>query len=228
MGTQLYRDERAFVRELLQNAIDACRHARAAAAAIETGGPLATIHVRRFVSDSNQQIIEVSDEGSGMTREIVRDYFMRVGRSFYQSFAFRRRQLKMDPISQFGIGILSCFMMSRYLEVETCPDPLVFPPEAGQENRALTLEIRRAQEFFVVRPSDRRDPGTAVRVHLTKPLDESLEHIVKQFLARVPFQVKVDDFYAPAERSRTSASNYPVKGLMTPTVPCRRLSRTRR
>ena len=30
-----------------------------------------------------------------------------------------------------------------------------------------------------------------------EPLDESLEHIVKQFLARVPFQVKVDDFYAP-------------------------------
>ena len=138
---------------------------------MESGGPLATIHVcGRFLSDSKQQVIEVSDEGSGMTREIVRDYFMRVGRSFYQSFAFRRRQLKMDPISQFGIGILSCFMMSGYLEVETCPDPLVFPPEAGQEDRALTLEIRRAQEFFVVRPSDRKAPGTAVRVHLTKPL----------------------------------------------------------
>ena len=67
------------------------------------GRPLATIHVRRFVSDSNQQIIEVRTR-MGMTWEIVRDYFMRVGRSFYQSFAFRRRQLKMDPISQFGIG----------------------------------------------------------------------------------------------------------------------------
>jgi HD domain len=197
MGTQLYRDERAFVRELLQNAIDACRYASAAAAAVGRQGPPATIAIRRWTEAPQREIIEVADEGAGMTREIVRDYFMRVGRSFYQSFAFRRRQLQMDPISQFGIGILSCFMNSGYLEVDTCPDPLAYPRQAGLENEALTLEIRGAQEFFVVRPSERKNPGTAVRVHLTKGMDESLDRIVKHFLARVPFDIRIEDYQQP-------------------------------
>jgi hypothetical protein len=199
MGTQLYRDERAFVRELLQNALDACRHASAAAADVGRYGQRGSITVRRSVIDSTQEVIEVYDEGAGMTREVVRDYFMRVGRSFYQSFAFRRKQLKMDPISQFGIGILSCFMNSGYLEVETCPDPIAYPPEAGHENQALKLEIRGAQEFFIVRPSPRRKPGTSVRVHLKKPMDESLEHTVNHFLARVPFEVHVEDYRRPTK-----------------------------
>ena len=66
---------------------------------------------------------------------------MRVGRSYYQSFAFRRKQLGFYPVSQFGVGILSCFMKSDYIEVETRPDPAVYPDGVVGEE-ALKLEIR--------------------------------------------------------------------------------------
>lgn len=190
MGTRLYRDERVFIRELLQNALDACRHAEAARK--KSGGQhfSGRISVRTYES-GNQQVVEIADNGSGMTKTIIRDYFMRVGRSFYRSFAFRRQNLGFLAVSQFGIGVLSCFMNSDYIEVETCPDPIAQGGSASQELQALKLEINGPMEFFVVKPSTRSEPGTTLRIFLKKRLTESVGQIVQRYLGRIPYTVEI-------------------------------------
>jgi hypothetical protein len=198
MGTRLYRDERVFVRELFQNALDACRYAESAAVFSGRHGYHGKISFRRYIDPSGRQVIEVSDNGSGMTRPIIREYFMRVGRSFYQSFAFRRRGLDFEAVSQFGIGILSCFMKADYLEVETRSDSLVHGEEGQTDKRGLKLEIRGPHQFFVVRELSRSTPGTTVRVFLKSPLAESLSGLVERFVGRTPYTVEIQDSDAPA------------------------------
>jgi len=60
-----------------------------------------------------------------MTEEMILNYFLRVGRSYYQSDEFKKmnydnkRFYDFSPISQFGIGILSCFLKGDRMEVST-------------------------------------------------------------------------------------------------------------
>lgn len=197
MGTRLYRDEKVFVRELLQNALDACRHAEMSTRRAERHYSGRIIVRRSRVGD--QEVLEVSDNGTGMTRAIIRDYFMRVGRSYYQSYAFRQKRLGFDPVSQFGIGVLSCFMKGRYLEVETRPDPTVHGADAAADGDGLKLEIRGAHQYFVVRRMQRPTAGTTVRVFLDSPMTQSLSTLVSRFVRRIPYAVEIHDFEHAAE-----------------------------
>ncbi len=204
MGVQLYRDQRVFVRELLQNALDACRVSQITAEK-RGGNYTGSIHCALRNTADGEQILEVSDRGSGMTKAIIGDFFMRVGRSYYHSFAFRRRQLGFEPISQFGIGILSCFMNADRIEVETRPDPLVHETLDDDERAGLHLEISGPHEYFVVRRLNRDlvgdgfPQGTTVRVYLERPLGPSLRRVVQEFLARTPYNVSVEE----SDHSRT-------------------------
>jgi hypothetical protein len=193
MGTRLYRDERAFMRELIQNSLDACRSAEAASKKNNRPGYAGNIAIKRFKHKTGEVVIEVTDNGAGMTRSIINDYFMRVGRSYYRSFAFRRKELGIHPISQFGIGILSCFMVGDYIEVETCPDQLVHADAKQDELRGLKLEIRGPNEFFVVKALPTSVPGTTIRIFLKKPLVEDLAGIVTRFLGRCPFKIEITE-----------------------------------
>jgi hypothetical protein len=56
MGTRLYKDERVFLRELLQNALDACRHSDAAAALGGRQTYSGRITVRGYRTDKGQEV----------------------------------------------------------------------------------------------------------------------------------------------------------------------------
>ena len=75
-----------------------------------------------------RSFIEISDNGVGMTFDIVRRFFTQIGQSYYQSQEYSHERalmkeflLPVSEISQFGIGILSCFMLADLVEVWTCP-----------------------------------------------------------------------------------------------------------
>lgn len=63
-----------------------------------------------------------------MTEEIIMNYFLKIGSSYYSSDSFSKSKLQCNadadymPISRFGIGILSCFMgddKSNQVEIST-------------------------------------------------------------------------------------------------------------
>lgn len=126
VGENLYSDPAVFVRELIQNAIDAVRTRKQLDRSLPSDWT-GQINIRTW-SERGYHWFRIEDNGIGMTEEIIRNYFLKVGRSYYNSDEFRqeKHRCKADPdytpVSRFGIGILSCFMgdkKTNQVEVST-------------------------------------------------------------------------------------------------------------
>lgn len=127
VGEELYSDPAAFVRELLQNAIDAVRTREQ----LDKNRPNSwkpQINIRSWMDEEGYHWFRIEDNGTGMTQEIIESYFLKIGRSYYTSDTFQKDKIlcganpEYTPISRFGIGILSCFMGGKHsnqVEVST-------------------------------------------------------------------------------------------------------------
>lgn len=117
MGARLYRDEFMCLRELYQNALDACRCMRAERPGVEREIEFG------LGTDDNGDYLYCKDQGTGMTMDIVKNYLLRIGNSYYKSDEFRRKNAHWDnavaPVSEFGIGLLSCYMIADRIDVIT-------------------------------------------------------------------------------------------------------------
>lgn len=168
LGDEIYQGDRyVFLRELLQNSIDAIRLRSELHKARGTGLKFeGAIHVEAEHRSDGHSVVRWSDNGAGMNRFIVQHYLAVPGRSFYRSAEFAKLGVQMDPISRFGVGILSCFMNSERVEIVTKQDGELEPsPES------LCIEIADPARHFRIeqRVSDsERLTGTAVTLHLSK------------------------------------------------------------
>lgn len=144
MGENLYDNRDVFVRELLQNAIDATL--------------LRGSMDRDFVpeesridfwewSDREGNLwLRVDDQGTGMTLGMLQRYFLKVGNSYYTSQELRRdlrdhgQTGNFQGISRFGIGFLSCFLCGDYAEVST----LYFDPQKNRREESAGGTSRMA------------------------------------------------------------------------------------
>lgn len=122
-GENLYESNDIFVRELLQNAVDAVllRGKMDNNFKIEE----ARIDLWEWNDKDGNIWFRIDDQGTGMTLGMLRKYFLKVGNSYYTS-----KELKRDlsncgsnkdffSISRFGIGFLSCFLCGIEAEVST-------------------------------------------------------------------------------------------------------------
>lgn len=131
LGNEIYQsDPYVFLRELLQNSIDAIRMRRAV---LERNGisldKLGTIRVEVQHGENGDAVVNWIDDGIGMNEYVIRNYLATAGNSYYNSADFDREDLKIDPISKFGIGILSSFMVADRLEIATYREPYMSPSE---------------------------------------------------------------------------------------------------
>ena len=121
VGHAIYNDATVAIRELLQNAIDAVRfrHHLDSKEAESTGRVCPAMGIVRIHWDNTHRILIVEDNGIGMDLDIVKFHLMRVGSSFYDTPQFATEHNTFTPISRFGIGILTCFMISDDIEIVT-------------------------------------------------------------------------------------------------------------
>ncbi len=125
MGVQLYKDKYLCLRELYQNSMDACK-------CMGAQNQIRSVKEDFFVEFGlkeciidgvAQKYIYCFDNGTGMTKEIVRNYLLKIGNSYYTSKEFIQQNTNWNrdvkPTSQFGIGILSCYMIASRLEITT-------------------------------------------------------------------------------------------------------------
>ena len=151
MGERLYQDPYTFIRELLQNALDASRHRefheRAAGNVSFVCEP---VRISSWLDSDGYHWVEVADYGMGMTEEIIRNFLLKVGRSYYSSSRFeadvirysRRTHDHFCPVSRFGIGLLSCFIVGDRVEV--------FTRHAVEGGGPIRLSLPGLQSFFVL------------------------------------------------------------------------------
>ncbi len=165
LSDEIYQgDYYVFLRELLQNSIDAIRFRRAV---LQRKGysykDVGVIQVTVEHQENGYIIVTWKDDGIGMDEYIVRNYLAIAGKSYYQSPDFQREGIDIDPISRFGIGILSCFMAADLVEIETYKDPY-FPPTS----QPLRIKIPSLNRQFrtEILPSESAKPGTTVKVYV--------------------------------------------------------------
>jgi molecular chaperone HtpG len=186
MGEGLYGDPVVALRELIQNSVDAVRY-RESIEKKEGNGYQPSIEV----SLTNDKLI-VEDNGIGMDEEIFKNYFMKVGRSYYQSSKFRQKNLDVDPVSEFGIGILSVFMVANRFTVESRRK--TFEDEFNP-SIPIYFEIPTAYDYFVKRQSKRSKPGTKITLYLKLHHPFSTETLMEKISKIAPFieyKIKVD------------------------------------
>ena len=112
-GKNLYSDAGVFVRELLQNSIDAVHTRRGLDARFrEEDGKIC---IRTWTDNEGYSWFRIEDNGIGMDENIITNYLLKIGKSYYTSDDFKKLKENFydksyTPISRFGIGILSCFM----------------------------------------------------------------------------------------------------------------------
>jgi len=103
---------------LLQNSIDACLLRQKLS---ELWGIEYTPKVKvSLYTKNNVDYLQVSDNGVGMNQHIIDNYYTNIGCSYYSSREFSDLMVSFKssftPISRFGIGILSCFMVCDSME----------------------------------------------------------------------------------------------------------------
>jgi hypothetical protein len=179
MGGAIYDNPLVAIRELVQNAVDACKY-RDALSKVQEGHfqpeTKNRIHVRYNEPKSGDELptLTVTDTGTGMDAWAIERWFLKVGRSFYTSTEFardraelRRQGVDFAPVSEFGIGFLSCFLLADRVEVETA----MWEPVRG-DTRKRHLEIDGPTRLIRIRESAnegiKRFKGTRITLHLAR------------------------------------------------------------
>ena len=175
MGEQLYTDNYVFIREILQNAIDTCCY-RKYWEESRSGNifKVPPIEIYDWVDDFANHYIRINDYGMGMSKKIIENYFLKVGESYYRSDDFYAEKIKMEnsgktissfnPISQFGIGFLSCFLVCDSIEIYTCCRPV-----ENKSSDMIRLSIEGIEDFYTMRLNNNitrllNKPGQSERI----------------------------------------------------------------
>lgn len=134
LSHHLYSSPRVYLRELLQNAVDATTAAGTADATL-------TVEV-------DGRTLTVSDPGIGLTEAQVHEFLATIGRSAKRDeLGFARHEF----LGQFGIGLLSAFLVADDVRVVTM---------AG-DGPAVEW-VGRADGTYSVGPAERAGTGTTV------------------------------------------------------------------
>ncbi|MGI5422175.1 HD domain-containing protein [Actinomadura luteofluorescens] len=205
MGRQLYGDPSLAIRELYQNALDACRYRRARRRYRELRGlQLAPwdgrITFRQGTDSSGRGYIECRDNGIGMTVEALKNTFANAGERFVYRQDFRYEQarwqeldssLRLIPNSQFGIGVFSYFMIAEEIEIIT--RPVDEDDQIGRQ--AHRIRIASSGSLFQITTAASSEPagGTCVRLFLTGDDQVSMLRTLRRLLWLSEFHVEATE-----------------------------------
>jgi molecular chaperone HtpG len=147
LSHHLYRNERVYLRELVQNAHDAIRARAALGHPVD--GAVEIVPARGY-----EQLV-VRDNGIGLTETDMRALLSIIGSTSKRSdVAAVRRQF----LGQFGIGLLSCFLVADTIEV--------ISRSARTPDAPTVRWVGESDGTFTIEPALKplAEPGTEVRL----------------------------------------------------------------
>jgi molecular chaperone HtpG len=180
LSHHLYASPRVYVRELLQNAVDAITARRA----VRPDAP-ATVHIEpsELTDDGT---LRVHDTGIGLTEEQVHELLATIGRSAKRDeLGFARHEF----LGQFGIGLLSCFLVADEIRVWT---------RCGDAPTVSWIGYADGRYQVVPAVDQRPEPGTTVTLVPRRGAEQWLAGSTVTDLARLygsllPYPVRVAD-----------------------------------
>ncbi|MGW4116232.1 wHTH domain-containing protein [Actinosynnema sp. NPDC004786] len=204
MGEQLYQDRTLAVRELYQNALDACRYRSAREEYLRRRHHRHSpweglIRFTQGVDRDGRAFLDCEDNGVGMGEAELEGVFSRAGARFADLTEFRDEladwqalepPIEFFPNSRFGIGVLSYFMLADEITVTTCR----MKPDGGTPGQTLRATISGPGHLFQIHPvADRGGPGTTVRLYLRDGNTTSSVQVLRQLLGIAEFRTVAED-----------------------------------
>lgn len=130
LSRHLYSGPQVYLRELIQNAVDAVT-ARRVYQADHPGALSATdapeqIRLLPFVDAEGNNVLEISDTGIGLGAQEATELLATIGRSSKRDPDFGLG--RSDFLGQFGIGLLAAFMVADRIEVTSRSARVGTPP----------------------------------------------------------------------------------------------------
>ncbi|MGQ5639376.1 MULTISPECIES: HSP90 family protein [unclassified Streptomyces] len=181
LSHHLYSSPRVYLRELLQNAVDAITARRGE-------DPCAPARVRLYADGGG---LRVEDSGIGLTEADVHDLLATIGRSSKRAEGLE--ETRSGFLGRFGIGLLACFLVAERIRVVS---------RSARTPGAPPVEWTACDDgSYTVRTlpgSARPEPGTTV--HLTaRPgaaewlAPERVLSLARDFGSLLPYDVRVGE-----------------------------------
>ncbi|CAL9601526.1 HSP90 family protein [Streptomyces sp. enrichment culture] len=208
LSHHLYSSPRVYVRELLQNAVDAVT-ARLA------HDPSAPARIRLTATGD---AVVMEDSGIGLTADEVHTLLATIGRSSKRDALDSARQ---EFLGQFGIGLLACFVVARRIRVVS---------RSAREPGEPPVEWLAADDgSYTVRtlPDEARpEPGTTVRLEPRPGAEEwtdpqRVAELARDFGSLLPYEVT---FTGPDTTDRPLTERPAVWDRPHPTPTARRVA----
>lgn len=190
MVHSVYSEREVFLRELISNAADACDRLRYEAIANPDLLQGDTELKIKISPRKDKRILEISDNGTGMTREELIDNLGTIAHSGTQAFIAKasENQNQVRLIGQFGVGFYSAFIVASRVEV--------FSRRAG-ESQAWAWASDGSGSFTIEEAAEGPVRGTWIRLHLKPDAEEfldanRLEYVVRTYSDHIAHPILLD------------------------------------
>lgn len=174
----LYGDDPKYgVRELVQNATDACKER--IKIELDRGNkyePNMVVSIDK-IDDSNC-IFKIKDNGKGMTLEEIVYYFLNVGSSFRKSYNWKKEftddgNSLINRNGRFGIGVLAAFLIGDEMAIKT---------KSYKENFSYCFNAKIDSDYIEIVKNDNNlidDIGTEITIKAPISIYNSLKKLYK-------------------------------------------------
>lgn len=176
-GKNIYSSKLVFARELIQNSIDAISVREAK----DKKDFSKKIQIELKTDHNGKRYFKIIDNGTGMDRYQIERYFTSIGRSFYAGQEYEDLNISYKPISNFGIGFLSSFMVCQEIDVKT--------KYYIDGSKGLKLHIPNYDGCFFIELEEDAPIGTEVKLYLD---DLIANRRIVGYIRRVMQDIKYD------------------------------------
>lgn len=183
LAEHLYSEPDVFIRELIQNAHDAIQSRNI----VEQSDIVGRIDIK--IDEENQRII-IIDNGLGMDRSDIRDLLSTIGNSGKSSVKLQGhdQETTLQLIGQFGIGLLSAFVVGKKVVVRTRK---VGMDEAYAWHNEASLDCILYKDNY-------SENGTEVSIFIRDDYtfmlsEERIANIVRKYCSFIPFPIYLNN-----------------------------------
>jgi len=185
VGHTLYNDSTVVLREIIQNSIDALRLQQYISKNTNNQDQIGEVKIHW---DSEKRFLTFSDNGTGMSQQIIEDHLLKVGSSRYQSESFKKVYPNFNPISRFGIGVLTCFLIADNVDIITNHD---------DDEKGKKLSIRKVDGKYLLQHIEKnelenfiKEHGTIIQLEVRHGIKmDNLENNIKRWILFPPCSV---------------------------------------
>ena len=206
VANSLYSEREIFLRELISNANDACeklRYETLSKKNILENDNIFSINIR---VSKKKKIIEIEDNGIGMTKQDLIDNLGTIARSgtgkFIEAMKTKKDGNDISAIGQFGVGFYSSYMIAEKVKVHS----------RHAESKDAYIWSSNGKDNYTVEKSPKNSRGTLITLNLKKDADEFLDSfrlksIITKYSNYIPFPIYLKDLDNKDKEEKANEGN---------------------